>query len=73
MDKTTKLDLSPTTENNPKKSFFQIGDNFVCIINKAIAEKLGINNGSICEQKITDDGNIILRIKKFKEDHGSAL
>jgi hypothetical protein len=66
MSKTSKPDLSPTIENKPLKLLWNIGPHLVCIIDKNIVEKLNVEEGHLCEQLITEDGNVLLKIRKFK-------
>jgi hypothetical protein len=65
MDKTTTRDLSSPLKNKPIKPIFNIGPYKVCIIDKKIVEELKIEEGNVCEQQVTQNGDIILKIKRI--------
>jgi hypothetical protein len=65
MNNRTKKHLSSTIESKPLKLIWNIGPHIVCIIDKNIVEKLKINEGNICEQSLTEEGNILLKIKRL--------
>lgn len=65
MSNTSHKNLSSAIENKPLKLLWNIGPHIVCIIDKNIVEKLKIDEGDICEQQITEDGYILLKIRRF--------
>jgi len=66
MDKTTESDLGfATIESKPIKILWNIGPHLVCIIDKDIVKKLKIDGGSFCEQSITNEGAVLLKIRRF--------
>jgi hypothetical protein len=52
-------------ENKPPKLLWNIGPHLVCVIDKQIVDKLNINEGYFCEQQMSNDGNIVLKIKRI--------
>lgn len=66
MRKNHKLKIKENIHNTPIiKTSFQVGPKIVVIIDKIIAEKLGIIEGTFLEQEITDDGKILMSIRRF--------
>ncbi len=65
MNKTTESNLSHTIENKPLKLLWTIGPHIFCIIDKSIVERLKIEEGNICQQSITEEGEILLKVNRL--------
>ena len=65
MNNSSQKNLIPSTKSKPVKLLWNIGPHIVCIIDKNIVEKLKIDEGDICEQQITEDGYIVIKIRRF--------
>jgi hypothetical protein len=63
-NKSTK-NLSSTTKTKPVQPIVNIGPHMLSILDKRLVEKLKINEGDCCEQYITEEGDILLKIKKI--------
>lgn len=69
-----ELDSSGSNLIDPDKPIFkmpmQIGPHTTVVIHQSIVEKLGINQDTLFEEKLTDDG-ILLRIVN-KQDYSNC-
>lgn len=54
-------------ESLPLKQLWEIAGKHLVIIDESIIEKLGINDNltTFVEQELTDDGTILMRIRRF--------
>ena len=55
-----------TLKNKVIKPIFDIGPHKVLVIDKQIVEKLNIYEGYFCEQQVSKEGDIILKILRIE-------
>jgi hypothetical protein len=67
MDKTNESDLKFSSKNRTFQPVVKVGDHTLLFLDKDIVARLNIKEGECIEQFLTDDGSIILRVKKIPE------
>lgn len=61
----TEKDLNTAIKSKHLQPIVHIGLHTLCFIDKKIVEELKIEEGNVCEQQVTQNGDIILKIKRI--------